>query len=400
MTQPIFTPEELAEVLAYHRPAYLYSAFSELINLAVFVLVLRYCIRPFYRLAQAGAAAIGARCGALALARAPVARALVRVLERLWGGPGWGAAVLFVAIQMLFVIALFLPVDVYFGYILEHRHGLSRHTPASFTVDLLKGTAIRFTAKVAVAFGLYGLARRVRRWWLALGLVAGTLLLFSGLLDPLRSQVHFDQEPLPRGPLRDRLTALMARAEVSFADIRVERASRTTRKVQAYFAGQGPTRTIVLNDNLLRELSEAQIAAAVAHEAGHLQESQWPGRIGAALTLLAFLAWTDRLLRLAARRRWFGATEFADVRTLPLVSLSMYVLLTVAAPASAALSRERERQADRYAIELTKDPETYAAMLVRAARVNKMDPSPPLWIALQQSHPPIAERLELLERPR
>lgn len=386
MAAPIFTPEELAEVLAYHRPGYAYTAVSELINLAVIVIVLRYCVRLFYALAQRGADAIARRTGLRS-----------RVLERLWGGPGWGAAILFVALNTLFLTALYLPVDVYFGYIHEHRFGLSTHTPGSFAWVTLKAAGIRLGARIAVAFGLYGLLRRLPRWWLVLGLSAGTLMLFSGMLDPLRGRVYFPQSPLPEGPLRQRITALMAKAQIPFADIKVEGSSEATRKVQAYFAGQGPTRTIVLGDNLLREFPEAEIVAAVAHEAGHIRENQWPRRLAASVALLACLYFIDRLLRLSARRGWFGATEVADIRTLPLVSLTFYVVLTLGAPISAAVSREDERQADRYALQLTGDPSTFASMLRRAARINKMDPSPPFWIVLNQSHPPMAERLTLIE---
>jgi STE24 endopeptidase len=32
-------------------------------------------------------------------------------------------------------------------------------------------------------------------------------------------------------------------------------------------------------------------------------------------------------------------------------------------------------------------------MLVKAARINKMDPQPPWWVEFEFSHPPIAERI-------
>jgi STE24 endopeptidase len=37
-------------------------------------------------------------------------------------------------------------------------------------------------------------------------------------------------------------------------------------------------------------------------------------------------------------------------------------------------------------------------MLVKAARVNKMDPDPPLWVTLKsRSHPTIRQRLDFVE---
>jgi len=40
----------------------------------------------------------------------------------------------------------------------------------------------------------------------------------------------------------------------------------------------------------------------------------------------------------------------------------------------------------------------FRAMLVKAARTNKMDPDPPRWAVLHgMSHPPIGERIAALE---
>jgi STE24 endopeptidase len=196
------------------------------------------------------------------------------------------------------------------------------------------------------------------------------------------------------------MTELMERAGIPFADVRVEETSVASRRVQAYFAGQGPTRTIVLNDVILKELSEEEILAAVAHEAGHVHEPKWPGRIASSLMLLALLFAIDRLLRVSAARGWFGTTRFADIRTLPLLSLLVFFVFLLGRPVAGAFSREREREADRYALRLTGDVESFRRMLVKAARVNKMDPEPPRWVVLKgMSHPPIGERLAALPPP-
>jgi STE24 endopeptidase len=234
-----------------------------------------------------------------------------------------------------------------------------------------------------------------------LGVPSALLLLVASALDPYRARVFFDQAPLEQGPLRERITALMARADVSFADVVVEKTSVASKRVQAYFAGQGPTRTIVLTDTLLREFSPEEILAVVAHEAGHVHESKWPGRIAASVALVALLFVMDQLLRHAAARGWFGATRFADIRTLPLLWLLIFLVFSLSGPISAAFSRERELEADRYALQLTQDPTAFRRMLVKATRVNKMDPEPPRWLVLKgYTHPPMGERLAALPSPR
>ncbi|MBU8896025.1 peptidase M48 [Corallococcus sp. H22C18031201] len=390
--EPLFTPEQLADIHAYHLPYYIRAAVDPFVSLGLLALMLGVLVHPLYRGASAAAAGLERRFGALR--EAPVLRVVFHAMDRLWGESGWGAAILFALGVDLFIKVLYLPVDVWFSYVLEHRHGLSTYTPGAFAWDLLKGTLLGAAAVVALVIGLYGLARRVRRWWLVLGVPVAVLMLVASALDPYRARLYFDQAPLPAGTLRTRITGLMARADIAFADVVVEKTSVASRRVGAYFAGQGPTRTIVLNDVIVRELSEDEILAAVAHEAGHVNESRWPGRIASSLALLALLFAIDRLLRLAQARAWWGATRFADIRTLPLISLLLFFVIILSSPLSGAFSREREREADRYGLRLTGDPQAFRRMLVKAARVNKMDPEPPRWVVLKgMSHPPIGERI-------
>jgi STE24 endopeptidase len=352
-------------------------------------------VRPFYRWAERSAHWLSERLASLRTA--PVLRVLVKVMDLLWGESGWGAALLFALFVQLFITLLYTPTNIYFGYVLEHQYGMSAYTPLRYAVDQLKGITLGVFATSALVVGLYGLARRMKYWWLVLGVPAALLLLVASALDPYRGRVFFEQKPLEHGLLRERITALMARADVSFADVLVEKTSVASKRVQAYFAGQGPTRTIVLNDTLLRELTPEEILAAVAHEAGHVHESKWPGRIASSFALVALLFAIDRLLRLAAARGWFGTTRFADIRTLPLLWLLIFLVFSLSGPFSAVFSREREREADRYALRLTEDPAAFRRMLMKAARVNKMDPEPPRWVVLKgYSHPPIGERLASL----
>ncbi len=396
--EPIFTPEQLAEIKAYSLPYYIRAAVNPFIYVGFLALMLGPLNAPLYRFAQAGASWLDARLAFLR--RTPGLRTLLKALDMMWGESGWGTALLFALYADISLKLVTAPSDFYFGYILEHRYGMSTYTPLAYVRDELKSLLAGIVIVSAMVLGLYGLARRLKRWWLVLGLPVALLMLVASALDPYRSRAFFDQTPLETGPLRTHLTELMARADIPFSDVLVEKTSIASNRIQAYFAGQGPTRTIVLNDVLLRQFTEAEVLAAVAHEAGHVNEPQWPARIASSLALVAFLFALDRLFRLSAARGWFGTTTFADTRTQPLIPLLLYVVMTVSAPVSAAFSREREREADRYALRLTKDPATFRQMLVKAARLNKMDPEPPRWVVIKGlTHPPIGERIGAIPLP-
>jgi STE24 endopeptidase len=358
----VFTPQQLAEIEAYHWPRYIWSAVAEPLYVVTTLLTLRFLVRPLYRLAERVGAGVSARS---------------RVLMRMWGSPNWAGPMLFVGALYALGLLLNLPADLYFDFFHERAYGLSTESFGRYAIDWLKGAAIGGVCIGALAFGLFAVARRLRRWWLVLGVVAGTLLVASAAIDPYRSRVYFDQKPLPPGELREAISALMAKAQIDFREVVVEQTSVSTVRVQAYFAGQGPTRTIVLNDALLAAFQPDEVLAAVAHEAGHVHESRWPALLASVVVLIGFLYLIHRLFLTAARRRWMGVERYADVRLLPAIMLMFFLGHLAFTPVSAAVSRERERDADRYAIALTDDPAAFGRMLTAAARVNKMTPTPP-----------------------
>ncbi|MBI5482684.1 MAG: M48 family metalloprotease [Deltaproteobacteria bacterium] len=393
----MFNPAELAEIEAYHAPRYVYAAVDLVVWPVLLAVAARFLTRPLWRASERLAAWLGAK---LAWARrAPVLRVVAAALDRMWQGPGWGAALLFALLFFELFTLLDLPWDIYFGYVREKQYGMSPMTPGAFAVDWLKGNTFVAVAVSSLAFGLFGLAKRLPAWWWVLGLVSSLVMVGSAAIDPYRARIYVVQEPLADGELKQRITALMEQAHIDFKDVLVDKTSAKTVRLQAYFAGTGPTRTINLNDSLLAALSTDEILAAVAHEAGHVHESRWPARIASALALLAFLYAVERLFRLTARRAWFGVTGRADVRVLPLIVLVFDLAMTAASPVSGALSREREYAADRSAVALTGDPAALRSMLVKAARTNKMHPSPPRWYVLKgMSHPPIGERIDAVGR--
>jgi len=378
---PLFTAEQLLEVKAYHAPGYRFALIQFIAWPVILALLARHGTRPMFAWASR-------------LTRDLRSTAM----DRVWRGKGWAPGLAF-AVSLFVLLGLIgLPADLWFGWFHEHEHGLSRTTPGVFAADMAKAWALEIAAVSALVVGVFGLARRFPSWWLIVGAVGAAALSASALVDPYRNQVYVDQHPLAEGPLNRAIAALMARANIQFGEVRVEETSSRTVRLQAYFAGTGPTQTIVLNDSLLSELTEAEVLAAVAHEAGHIGEARWPRLILSWLALLAWLGFIELVFRRSAARGWFGVTERADVRTLPLLLLVFDLGMTVASPVSAAVSRRAEAKADAYAVALTQDRDAFASMLTKAARINKMDPSPPPWIRLWQSHPPIAERLEAVRR--
>jgi len=124
----------------------------------------------------------------------------------------------------------------------------------------------------------------------------------------------------------------------------------------------------------------------------------WPPAQRKAFTRLELLAalagffLTGRVLERAWQPLgWWGVSDPAG---LPVVVLTAGVLSMALLPVTNAVSRWRERAADRFACELTGNPQAFASAIERLASQNLAERQPSrlvLW--LFHSHPPVEERI-------
>ncbi|MGB2990898.1 MAG: M48 family metalloprotease, partial [Candidatus Zixiibacteriota bacterium] len=90
--------------------------------------------------------------------------------------------------------------------------------------------------------------------------------------------------------------------------------------------------------------------------------------------------------------------SMADVASLPLILLifSLYGLVTM--PIFPAVSRHMERQADRFALDMTQNKEAFISAMDGLAYMNLSDPNPsPIIEFLLYDHPPISKRIKFAE---
>jgi STE24 endopeptidase len=201
-------------------------------------------------------------------------------------------------------------------------------------------------------------------------------------------------------PLQDRALASEIRTMAERAGIEVDQvlvadASRRTTSENAYVAGLGSTKRMVLYDNLLRGGDERQAVFVAAHELGHAREDHVLKNVAiASAGLLAGFALLAVLARQEALWSWAGASGIADVRALPVLLLFVALAELAVLPAANAISRSFEAHADRIAIELTDDPDAAVTSFRRLAFSNLADlrpPGPLVW--LLYTHPPTADRI-------
>jgi STE24 endopeptidase len=258
--------------------------------------------------------------------------------------------------------------------------------------DIAKSTAIG--AVVAAAGGavlVFGMRRFGSRWWIpgAVVVVAfGAITTYAGpvVLDPIFN----DFKRLPAGELRADVLELARKAGVDVGEVYEMDASRRTTAANAYVTGLGRTKRVVLYDTLVDDFTPAETRLVVAHELGHVHYRDVRNGLIWLAVVAPFGVWAAAALaeRLAPRDAALGP------RAVPAVALSLALVVPVMTIVSNQLSRDVERRADAFSLELTRDPETFIEFQRRIARKNVSDPDPPAVSRfLFGTHPPTIQRL-------
>src|SRR5206468_1935807 len=200
--------------------------------------------------------------------------------------------------------------------------------------------------------------------------------------------------PTARRPRRSaRLLTLANRAGVRAIGVWIADQSRKSRTANAAVVGLGRTRRILLYDTLATGFRPEEIEAVLAHELGHhVHGDVRRGLVVQGVLGLVTFWLADQALRAGAGR--LGYVGVADPGALPWLALVLAVLGLVATPLVNAFSRRVERQADDFALALTRDPAGFIGAMERLATLNLAERRPhPLKEALLFSHPALDRRI-------
>jgi STE24 endopeptidase len=291
-----------------------------------------------------------------------------------------------------------LPLGFYGRFLVERRYGLSNQTLGDWAFDQFKSLVMGFVLGVGAASILYFFIRRSvgggLDWWFPVGLVFGLLIVGLANLGPvLLLPLFYSFKPLQRDALRTRLSSLADRAGARVTGVYEWGLGSKTKKANAALTGLAGTRRILVSDTMLADYSDEEIEIVLAHElAHHVHGDIWKGLVfEGALMLVGFFA-ASRILSVSVGA--LGLSGAADVAGLPLLLLVAGAVSLVMLPVAHAWSRAHERSADRFALELTRNPAAFISAMRRLGAQNLAEERPSRMVQwLFYSHPPIRERI-------
>jgi STE24 endopeptidase len=310
------------------------------------------------------------------------------------------AAALFFAAYSVLDWLLSLPFSYYVEFARQHAYEMSNQSAAQW----LRESAIGLGVSVAIGALFFWvpllLIRRLpRTWWLATGALCVPFLLLMMFVRPIWiDPLTDDFGRMKDAQLEERILALAERAGIEGARVYEVEKSADTSRVNAYVTGFGATKRIVLWDTLLAKLSPEQVLVVMGHEMGHyvLRHVVIGICVYAAILTLALgmvhIAATAVLRRRGAK---LGLKGLADPAALPLLLAIAGVVQVAVLPAAFAFSRQQEHEADRFALEITRDNRACASAFVALQTHNLGVPRPEAWVVwLRSSHPPLGARAD------
>lgn len=309
--------------------------------------------------------------------------------------------------SMLFLLAvglvetvISLPIEYIFNFKIEAEFGFNKVTPKTFIADTIKNYIINNVLNIAI-FGLVLLAYSIFGAHFGIIVFLGLMVFVFAMstFSTVFSKIFNKFTPLPEGELRTNLSKMFADAGYKLKDIYVMDASKRTTKANAYCGGIGKLKQIVLYDNLVNNYTEGEITAVFAHELAHFKNKDTTKMtFFNMLNFLPMMVMISIMMIVPEIAQSFGF-ESANIFFAFYVSFGsiLSIITSLIMIPFNYMSRRFERRADSLAYELGYGDDLISGLRkLHKDSLSDMNPHP-LVVKLTYSHPPLHERIELIE---
>lgn len=308
-------------------------------------------------------------------------------------------SLLFIGILLLVNDLISTPFSYYHTFVIEEKFGFNKSTKLTFWLDKLKGLLLMLLVGGGLLFAILWFYEKTGKnfWLYTWGLVTVFSvfinLFYSTLIVPLFNK----QTPLEEGDLKKAIQSFAIKVGFKLNNIFVIDGSKRSTKANAYFAGFGPKKRIVLYDTLIKDLENDEIVGVLAHEIGHYQKKHTIYNLvlsilTTGITLFVLSLFIDSPLLAQA----LGVT-------IPSFHIGIIAFGILYSPISEItglfmnlLSRKFEYQADYYA-KTFYDEKPLISALKKLSKNSLSNLTPhPTYVFMHYSHPTLLERVKKL----
>ena len=309
------------------------------------------------------------------------------------------AFILFVFAIGIISSILFMPVNIYTGFYLEHQYKLSNQTFFKYFLENLKSMLVGLVIGIPILLLFFFVINQFGDlWWLVFASAMFFIsVVLSQLFPILILPIFYKILPLNDEELKSRVNNLAKGAGIKVENVFSFNMSKNTKKANAAFTGLGKTKRIILGDTLLNDYTKDEIETVIAHELGHYKHKHIVKNLIFG-TVSSFLTFFIISILYKNSLSWFDFENITQIAALPLLSLWAMIIGLIQSPIGNILSRKYEYEADRYAIESTLKPESFINTLNKLTDQNLGDREPHPFIEwFFYSHPSIKNRINAIK---
>ncbi len=300
-------------------------------------------------------------------------------------------------IQMI----LSLPFSYYSTFVIEEKFGFNKMTKKLFFTDTIKWLILWAIIWWLILWALIFIY--LKTWWyfwvwawVLITLFTAFMMMFhSNLIVPLFNK----QTPLEKWSLRDKIEAFAEKMWFKLDNIYVMDWSKRSTKANAYFTGFWPKKRIVLFDTLIKQMTDEELVAVLAHEIWHYQKKH-------TLQMLVFSiiqTWIIFfILGLALNYAEFSLALGWNTKSFWLSLVAFSILFTPISMIFGIIwnifSRKNEYEADEYSA-VNYKPKELKNALIKLSKNNLSNLTPhPAYEFFYYSHPVVLKRIAVLEK--
>jgi STE24 endopeptidase len=312
-------------------------------------------------------------------------------------GPIWPLVNgLYILITIFGFAAVMFPLSLYSEHVIERRYGMSNQELEGWFVDYLKSLVIELLVATVFFEVIYAFLRYAPGlWWVwAIFFYVLFVVVLAAIAPVVIMPLFHKFQPIDNPSLTDAVKAFVEKAGLKVVGVFQWGLEEKTNAGNAALTGLGKTRRIILGDTILKDYTQDEIVAVLAHEVGHYKNRDMTRLIvvGSLLAAAGFYLAHLFLQTLVAK---FGFAGPDDIGSFPIFIFCLLVFSLVTMPISNAYSRRREYEADAYAVGTIGSAGSLVSALEKLATQNLADKNPAPWIEfLLHSHPSIARRVQ------
>ena len=312
------------------------------------------------------------------------------------------------SLSLLFFASIYLindllktPFQLYRIFVIEEKYGFNKMKISTFIFDKIKGYLISIVIGVLLITPLLVFIMLYpTNFWIYFWVVISLFLIFinmfyTSLIVPLFNKL----EVLEDGDLKEKLNSYANKVGFALSNIFVIDGSKRSTKANAYFSGFGKNKKVVLYDTLIKNHTNDELVAVLAHEIGHYKLRHIISNM-----IFSILS-TGLMLYIMSKFLYNSEISYALGGNISFRHFEIFAFLILYTPVDRFISivmniksRNNEYEADNFAVQTYKKLPMISA-LKKLSRDNLSNLTPhPVYEFLNYSHPSLSKRLDAIER--